>query len=195
ENRFTGELGSELELMATLESTRDRIVPAKGTLQQIKPKMVWFSIKAKGGKDSGATGLRFGPLARFRAPAWGITVAGLPRTLAAEAEAWWTDQELLPSVELHRDQRHFTNPLEIAHRAIQTSVIEKEEQGTVVIESIRHELREVESRPGEKKKEECVVVRLSYPKGRPFFADIPNAIGAEHRFYTDAGKYTVVFFL
>src|SRR5262249_27009473 len=82
----------------------------------------------------------------------------------------------------------------IAHRAIQTSVIEKEEQGTVVIESIRHELREVESRPGEKKKEECVVVRLSYPKGRPFFADIPNAIGAEHRFYTDAGKYTGVFF-
>src|SRR5262249_40115238 len=124
ENRFTGELGSELELMATLESTRDRIVPAKGTLQQIKPKMVLFSIKAKGGKDSGATGLRFGPLARFRAPAWGITVAGWPRTLAAEAEAWWTDQELLPSVELHRDQRHFTNPLEIAHRAIQTSVIE-----------------------------------------------------------------------
>ena len=49
-----------------------------------------------------------------------------------------------------------------------------------------------------KKDVDCLVVRLRYPtteNGKPFFVELPEGVadGYEHRFYTEAGKYTGVF--
>src|SRR5439155_748725 len=193
QNRYTKK--SELEAMVTLEDLRNRIVPRGGTIQQSKPRMVWFSLTSPGEKQAGWRRLEYGPLARYPAPAWGIRVVGWPQKGPVTATTWWSDQEPTIAGRLRRESGDFTNALAIPRTRVPCVVIEGEDQDTVVVESVQHQGREVESRAGEKKqKENCLVVRLSYPKGKPFFALVPNAIGHEHRFFTDAGKYTGVFF-
>src|SRR5262249_32626413 len=149
-----------------------------------------------GGQGMGATGLRFGPLDRYLAPAWGIQVRGWPTGVPSAAEVWWADEDIFPAGSLQRSRGDFANPLEdIVQKEVSCWVIPKVEQATVVVESVRTEKRKVQVRPGKEKEEDCLVVRLSYPKGKPFYAEVPSAIGGqEHRFYTDAGKYTGVFF-
>lgn len=67
------------------------------------------------------------------------------------------------------------------------------------MEHVLIEKRKIEVAAGEFREEDCLVVRLSYPDGsRPFFARLPRELdqqlkGQEHRFYTEPGKYTGVF--
>jgi hypothetical protein len=87
----------------------------------------------------------------------------------------------------------------MAPRSMEVRPTDQDEQTRIVIESIQQERRRVEVQPGAWKDDvDCLVVRLRYPVGEnisPFFVRLPEDVGegCEHRFYTEAGKYTGIF--
>ncbi len=72
-----------------------------------------------------------------------------------------------------------------------------EEEGTVRLLSLGMEKHKVDTYNGGQEPQECLVVRLEYPKDRPVMVQLPTegfpAIGQEHRFYSKANKYTGIF--
>ena len=58
----------------------------------------------------------------------------------------------------------------------------------------------MEIEPGQSAEKSCLVVRLAFPRGKPYLVEpiqltgLENdVVGHEHRFYTAAGKYTGLF--
>jgi hypothetical protein len=66
---------------------------------------------------------------------------------------------------------------------------------TVSLESIDVEQRYVETSPGVRSLQPCLVVRLAYPAGQVFWAQPDGVLapGVEHRFFPSIGQYTGLF--
>jgi hypothetical protein len=66
-----------------------------------------------------------------------------------------------------------------------------------VIEAALWEEREVDAPRGGKVKEKCLVIRVRHAKGRPVFVALDperTAVGSEHQYFPDAGRYTASFY-
>ena len=115
----------------------------------------------------------------------------------ARLEVWW-NEDTLPDCGILRSTGGM-RVTEMAPRSLEVRPTDQDERTRLVVESIRQERRTVEVQPGDKKQDvDCLVVRLRYPlteNGKPFFVQLPDdvAAGFEHRFYTEAGKYTGIF--
>lgn len=194
---------NDLRLMATIESTKDRVFEG-GTLQQIWPRLTLFEVAPPTAKGAGPLALRYGTLAGYPAPAWDLNVAGWPRGVAPTVNAWWTDDDLHAVDDDHPYARilnrgvHFE--LGANHRPVRAKLAPGE-WTEVTLESVQNEEREVETGPGIVEKMSCLVVRLRHPEGKPFLVQVRRTVGNEqrhftgheHRFYTAAGKYTGIF--
>ena len=176
-----------LELMTTLESME--VQPTeRGTILQYRPSFVWFDLAAKEAPPPLA--LRWHNLERYPAPAWQVS-AGAWKSGAPTMAATWLGDRAAPPVarELPRDPAK-----SLAENF--TDVKAAVEAAEVVVESVQMEKRWVAKTPTDPKTEQpCLVVRLRYPKGKPFLARLGriDAPYEEHRLYTDADKYTGIF--
>jgi hypothetical protein len=193
ENRFTRDA---VQMMAVLERHEER--PARNTaVQQLRPKHVWYEVTTEEDPAKPVPGLRFYPLADYPAPCYSLDIGVWPPGRKGRLEVWW-NEDVLPDCGILR-RTTGTKVAEMAPRSMEVRPTDQDERTRIVIESIQQERRTVEVRPGEVKKDvDCLVVRLRYPvteKGKPFFVQLPDDVadGFEHRFYTEAGKYTGIF--
>jgi hypothetical protein len=186
---------SSLEMLLTLENRADRAPERGGTLTQVRPRLAWFEVKPQSSNERVA--IRVGDVAGYAAPAWSVNVPFWPgRENAAEpakpaVDVWWT-----------RDfPETFATPVRRAAGTDLAAGFKGKVQvgagaaNTVEIEDVRIEERTLEAEPGTQRKVTCLVVRLSYPRGKPvqIFLDGIEAQGFEHHYYTQAGKYTAIF--
>jgi hypothetical protein len=171
-------------------------------LRQVKPGLVWFRLGIDGLSETPAPiALRWREwsastleLQGFPAPVWKLDVPQWPQGLAGDGLAkpslisWWRPSDRpLPGTEFQRDGTGDPQKVRV------------EDNQTVRVEDIRREEHLVEVQPGEPPRvQSCLVIRLAYPKDSPYLVD-PEPIkradtaGYEHRFYTQAGKYTGLF--
>jgi Mg-chelatase subunit ChlD len=182
------------KLMVTVER-EDGPIEANKSVRQPRPSLIWFNVKSAADGEP-VSGLRFHPLPHYPAPAWSLDLSEWPSGAAPLIEAWWNESEPPEAAVLERRLLGSLNRLK--QLPIEVRPIDQESRTTVVVESVGWEPREVEVEPGKFVKDvDCLVVRLRYESGaKPFFVQLPPEVavaGHEHRFYTEAGKYTGIF--
>jgi hypothetical protein len=192
-----------LNLMAVLEQDVGVARP-EDVLKLNRPGLAWFRVRARDA-DGNVTarpppGLRFYPLDGYPGPSYALEVPDWPekdRKLSRPlVDAFWLDPNVnkLPfATTLSRRADDFSE----LPKAFPATYREGDKQDQVVLEAV--ELvrdRMVAVAPEVTQKRDCLVVRLRFPPGKPFFA-LPDVEttggGSEHRLYLDAGKYTGVF--
>jgi hypothetical protein len=183
-----------LQLFTILEPTAGDT----GRLRQARPRFAWFELSPQAGR--GEFAVRWQELGAFPAPVWRGDV---PRWLAdpngkdpagPTLDAWWlagkeADQDIGPApLEFNRPQD------------VRDEVVRSDDGTTAIVESITTESHPIRTRADRDAPEQvdCLVVRLRYPRGKPFFVDprrLPGITpsGYEHRFYLRAGAYTGLF--
>jgi hypothetical protein len=182
-------------MLVTLENRADRAPERGGTLTQVRPRLTWFELKPQNSNERVA--LRVGDVAGYAAPAWSLSSPAWPaRENATEpakptVDVWWT-----------RDfPETFATPVKRASGTDLASAFKGKVQigagaaNAVTIEDVRVEERSLEAEPNTTRKVSCLVVRLTYPRGKPvqIVLDGIEAQGYEHHYYTQAGKYTAIF--
>ena len=187
------------EITVSVEGASDLVPDEGGTLRQARPTLAWFEV-AREGDVKAVPWLRFYPLPNYPAPVWRLDLADWPGG-APIVNAWWDDGPLPETggAVLHRGaDRDYVRPSQLRGRVVPVQPTEDDKATQVVVESVGWESRTVEVRPGQlAAAQDCLVVRLRYPEGRPYFIQLPENVqpaGYEHRFYTEANKYTGVFF-
>jgi hypothetical protein len=174
-----------LRMLYTLEKLFNR---RESILQQIKPREAWFDVAAVPGAAA-PFAVRWGNQPGYPAPAWRLDVPEWPVPARPAPRVWWNpDQDTPWAVRLDRG-RDFDGPSELAGRALQV------EGDAVGLENVRVEEHVVETQPGVRTAQKCLVVRLVYAPGRPLWAQVGgvNPAGQEHRFYQSANRYTGLF--
>jgi hypothetical protein len=179
-----------LQMLYTLEKLYDR---RESMLQQIKPRAAWFELGPVPGQPFA---VRWANQPGYPAPAWALdvpewpTLAGPPPGPARPVpRVWWNpDQDTPRAVTLDRG-RDFGALSELTGRPLQI------EGDAVTLEDVRVEEHVVETQPGVRTPQSCLVVRLVYAPDRPIWAEVRgvNAVGEEHRFYQSANRYTGLF--
>lgn|GEM_PF-3039563 len=187
-----------LQMATALERKPDENVA--GEIQQVKPRMAWFRL---GAEDVEHPESRFmtrwrervfypGPVWQFDVPRWIPGPAG-DRFATPILKAWWSNPEskLEPASELR-----FDSPGNLGEVP---RVLRLGAGKTVIIESIGLEDHRVEVAPGEPTQSKpCLVVRLAFAGDHPCLVDPASLsglqiVGHEHRVYSQAGKYTGLF--
>jgi hypothetical protein len=184
-----------LEMMVTLENEY-QLRPEGGTLKQYRPTFTWFEIAAT--QTDRPVTLRWGNLEGYPAPAWNLGVASWPfqngRPVPPRLQAWWAADQEVPAF---ASASHRPNvPIPQTFREPLTS-------GEVAIERVEPRKMTVQV-GGRREERECLVVQLRYPANQrvlvrlkqlrnPATGAVQPILGHEHRFYTEAGKYTGVF--
>jgi hypothetical protein len=175
-----------LQVMTTLEKQPEE---RAATIRQVRPAWAWFEIAGANPAEKPVT--RVISLANYPAPAWEIDVYPWPgKEAAPKLNAWWAED--LPA-EPHsklRQKRDFEALVGLANRSFPGE--------TVTLESVKVKKEKVETEPGKKNEVDCLVIELRYPKeSEPYFVRLQGgsreAMGEEHRFYQEAGKYVGVF--
>jgi hypothetical protein len=186
----------QLQVMLSLEKIEP--LSAAGALEQIRPEMVWFQVTPNRPGAAPARGVRFYPLPRYSAPVWGLDTNDWGAGVAPKVEMWWANPRArLASINLVRGTDFMASPAELEYKEIPVRGA-LEEPGSLVIESLRPAREKVLARADARDKEEvpCLVVRIRYPPGKPFYVQLPPSLpthGFEHRFYPGASKYVGVF--
>ncbi len=180
-----------LQMLATMERSYDH---QESRLQQIKPQETWFEVRPS--KDTPAPyALRWSCQAGYPAPAWSINASAWPSAPATNVpsrpvlQVWWDpDQQAPAGATLQRDH-DFKTPQELTSRSVRVF------GDDVRIESVQVERHVVETQPGLREAQSCLVVRLDHAPGKPVWARVAGLrpLGEEHRFYKDIGRYSGLF--
>jgi hypothetical protein len=186
---------TELQLMATLEKMEktDKTL-SPDLIQQIHPGWVWFDVATPAGTKAAPT-LRITSLPDYPADAWGIDVSGWPVDRpAATLKTWWIERSPRARA-LFTKEVDFQTLFDLPARSRPNDP----RLGDVVFESVELKRLDIQVEDRSYQKDvNCLMVRLRYPADKePFFVRLSNnpdrKIGEEHRFYTNAGKYTGIF--
>jgi hypothetical protein len=186
-----------LQVAAALE--REPKGTSSGEIRQVGPGMAWYRL--------GADLVEFperkfmtrwrqrvfypGPVWHFDVPRWIPGPAG-DRLATPILEAWWTNAE-------DRPQPHLDVPFDAAGDPGKLPRgLRLDDDRSVTLESTRLEHHRVEVAPLETLTKPCLVIRLAFPAGHRHLVDPASlkglkVVGYEHRFYTEAGKYTGLF--
>src|SRR5262249_10431915 len=152
-----------------------------------RPSDVWLELKAV---DGGPVGVRWSEQPGIPAPAFGLDVRHWPMKDGQPARpalsAWWRKFEV-PSNRLRRER--------VMAKSLDGLRGEKLEFGpdAATVDAVTIENHTVEVQPGVPAEKSCLVVRLRHTPGRPVYARLPGWSGHEDRFYTEASKYTGLF--
>lgn len=181
----------DLQMLVTLEKTRDG---RESRLQQIKPRESWFEVRpSKGTPEPYA--LRWGYQTGYPAPAWSLNVSDWPLAPAAKIpsrpvlQVWWNPDQQAPSGATLKRDHDFKTLAELTGRRVRVF------GDQVCIESVHVERHVVETEPGVREPQSCLVVRLDHLPEKPVWARVAGLkpLGEEHRFYKDIGKYSGLF--
>jgi hypothetical protein len=185
-----------LQLMAALERSDNPEIVAgsKDSLRQFSPRIVFFDVKPSEPNDGRFRSLRIDNLNQYAAPAWNLVVKNWPdkdEPPPVSVDVWWSN----PKERFGFEQLLFGSNLEIDDVNQKLRNLKGTMAESVIVQSVRVE--EEEQGNGQ------LVVRLRYPKDKHFMVRLVDAAGddskyagnpCEHRFYTEAGKYTGRFF-
>jgi hypothetical protein len=183
-----------LQMMVSVEDVRHRTAPEGGSLRLYKPRFTWLEVSTQ--ESDKPLRLNWGNLSGYPATAWTVEAPDWS-SLPAKPEpkpvlrAWvLSDQEPLSAASPKRDPR-----LKLESDFLQPIRVGKQE---IEIESVRFEpQRDVEIEPERKAKQDCLVVRLRHPAKQPVMVHLRGLTseprGAKHYYYTEASKYTAVF--
>jgi hypothetical protein len=191
---------NRLSLLTALESKI-----AQRPLAQLNPRMAWFSLSGPDlPQPQTQITQRWRERVTFPAPVWHLDVPEWPGGGAGAGAAgpgapaaapkvtldsWWLEPNQPPpdATEVRLDESEDARDVRV------------EDQKTLRIESVMSENHLVEVQSGARPESRlCLVVRLAYPDETPYLVD-PGPLrqlqipGYEHRFYSQAGKYTGVF--
>jgi Mg-chelatase subunit ChlD len=196
-----------LNAMAVLEQAVGDPGP-DGVLKLNRPGLAWFSLRSRDAEGNISPelvrGLRFYPINRYPSPSYALDVPDWPEKDRSALrnpvlDAYWLDpaenlNKLLFATVLNK-RNNDLKPGELPKK-FPVVALEGEKPEYVVLESLKWEKRRVEEAFGKTKEQMCLVVRLRFPPGKPFFS-VPTSTtlrsGFEHRLYLDAGKYTGIF--
>ena len=180
-----GRVGEGVEVWTTLEKLA---TPKESALEMIKPREVWMEAQPLGASAS-PIAQRWSYQTGLPAPAWSLRVPAWPMPARPTLQVWWdAAQEATFTSEVVR-LSDFRSTDEIPARPVKVDGL------TIELEMVSVETRKVEVSPGVYRDESCLVVRLHYPEGKPYWVR-PQGLrteGAEHRFYKSANKYTGLF--
>ena len=178
-----------LQMMVSLEERDAKPIGPKNLVTTTWPHFVWFRTSIPGEVNKTVPGLRFFPLANYPAPCYRLDYLHWPDRAAPKLDIWWNDRKLPEGdVVIPENDQPVTQLIE------QPVTV----QSKVVVESVVQQKLPLVLQPDDKAptKVDCLIVRLRYPPDQgPFFVQLPQGKydGAEHRFYTEAGKYTGIF--
>jgi hypothetical protein len=180
-----------LQLMAALERTDNKAIigGSDDTLQQFSPRIVFFGVQPAKTTDKRFRSLRFETLNRYAAPAWNLVVRDWPNTdnpPAVGVDVWWSEPKDRFAWELLR----FGVNLDLDGTNQKLRNLKGSMGEPVIVERVQIE--------DEERGMGALVVRLRYPKDKHFVVrlvgwgdeDLYAGNPSEHRFYTEAGKYT-----
>ncbi|HYT92025.1 MAG TPA: VWA domain-containing protein, partial [Gemmataceae bacterium] len=183
-----------LQLMVTAEAVRDREVGGVRTLGRVTPSLILFQVRPQGDSKSRPVSLRYRSLTDWTAPAWGLVIKPWDRRAQPIPEAFWSEDPPTIVGTLRRGS-HFSGDLQVLPKGGAVEVqLHKGERGPVQLLSLTIEKHLVETHDGKRQEVSCLVVRLTFPPGKPVMAQLPDFSGGqEHRFDSEAGRYTGSF--
>ena len=165
---------------------------ASSLLSQITPRTIWLEAYSQ---PTAQPGLSWRPMLGFPMPVWSLSAAGWPAQSDGRGSqppalhVWWsTDQTAPYAAALKRDA---------SHKSIDdlSGAVIRAADETVRVESVSVEQHFVESTPGRREEQPCLVVRLQYSPGKVYWSELigMETAGAEQRFYPSIGCYTGLF--
>ena len=180
-----------LQMLLALEKTQD---PQATTLEEIRPRQMWIEL-GPGAHVSTACALRWHNQPGYPAPAWGLDVPDWPADPQTQAPArpvvrvWWSPDEQMPADASLERGHDFDALVGLAGQQVRVA------DDVVTVEDVAVEQHVVQTAPGLRQPQSCLVVRLKHPPNRSVWTRVtgPNTAGAEHRFYTRIGRYTGLF--
>jgi hypothetical protein len=190
--------GNRLQIVSALER-KDRDPTAPGSIAQIRPGFEWFRLDAPDVPDPQRRfSLRWherifypGPVWHLDVPKWIPDVAAPNRLAQPWLTAWWSEPKPLTAGAFSLEPPGNTSKL--------PAPCTVEGNDVVKIESIGVEVHQIEVEPDKRVPESCLVVRLAFPRvASPYIVDPAGftgvkVVGYEHRLYSQAGKYTGLF--
>jgi hypothetical protein len=194
-----------LQMLLSVEKDAGR-TPQGAVLAQVKPRFVWFDLRAGDGKEQpkGVRWRNVGNVLGYPAPTWRLDVDKWPRNALAHVSAWVREQGVTgPNLSLRLthnrgdpveamvpspEQQIGADPVHDLHVTAEEMDVEV---GPGDVEDIR---------PGGLVHKYCLVVRAEHAPHRPLLAQLrglPGPVSSEHRYYTGKGGrvnyYTGVF--
>lgn len=189
QNQRLGDQG--LQMLTTLERvpTQTEVI-----LQVIKPRDFWFELRPRQTVTT-PFAQRWVYHAGYPAPAWSLDVPAWPLlpdvgTPALPAiRAWWNPDQEWPAAAAVETGPTLKSLLDVVKRSVPVG------DDGVVIENVQVEKHVVQTKPGLREAQSCLVVRLRYDPLQPVRARTRGLSfeGQEHRWYTEAGCYTGLF--
>jgi hypothetical protein len=179
------------QLLMTLEKLP---VAGEAVLQLVKPRQTWVEV-IPDVKNPSRQAVRWLYQPGYPAPTWSVDARAWPTADDGKGPAppvlrvWWSpDLEANAAAVLTRGPA--TPDLMALHNHAVTV-----EGAQVALDSVSVEEHFVETAPGERTLQKCLVVRMSHELGPAVWVR-PAGLrfdGQEHRFYHDAKKYTGLF--
>jgi hypothetical protein len=183
--------GGAVQMLVALERQPD---PGESILRVIRPKEIWFEV-ATGAETPRPVSLRWSEREGFPAPTWALELPDWPAAQAGGSQAasvlraWWRDAADAPPVRILRAIEDFpVGPGPHPEQKLTAG------RSTFTLESIGIEDHVVEVADQARQARPCLVVRMAY-QGQPIRVrpDHVSFVGAEHRCYLEAGRYTGIF--
>jgi hypothetical protein len=184
-----------LQMTFTVEALRQREFRGE-MLGHVTPSLVLFQVRPRDDRKGQTSSLRSYALSNYTARAWGVDVKPWDQAQQPVLEAFW-DQGPLDrhTAGVLRRGQHFSEDLQVLPESNSLEVqLSKGERGSVRLLSLKVEKHWADTWDGKRQEFSCLVVQMSFPRGRPVLAQLPNFSGGqEHRVSTEAGKYTGLF--
>jgi hypothetical protein len=185
-----------LDLMAVIEPE----LPKADFQDQYKlnrPGLAWFQVRARdaqGKLTPTPPGLKFYPLEGYQGPAYAVRAPNWPEGASPVLDVYWIDRNTTLRAAATLERKELAGLPRVLPPDLDNVIVE-----SVTWEPNRPvETKETETR--EQQKRDCLVVRLRFPPGKPYFVgpefggtSRPGRGGFEHNFYLEAGRYTGVF--
>ncbi len=179
-----------LQMLLALEKSPS---PAATTLEQIRPNETWIEV-TPAGKTIGQAAVAWSEVYGYPAPAFSVESPRWPTPVAGGVSSplvrvWWSPDRQAPAACALRRGREFQTLGELAGTSLRVGGED------VTLESVAVETHVLETQPGRREPQPCLVVRLAHTPGQKLLVR-PEGLalgGREHRFYSSIGRYTGLF--
>lgn len=181
----------ELAMLLALEKKPDL---SETVLQQIRPERAWIEVDPRDGTAAPLV-VRWHAQPGYPAPTWSLGVPDwptLPGTNAARKprlRVWWNPEQPTAAEAFLKRGHDFNSLEELTDRELGAG------DTAIRVAFVGIEKHVVQVASGVRKPQNCLVVRIEHDPGATHWVRLAglHAAGCEHRFYTEIGHYTGLF--